>query len=262
MFALLSLVLCGSSTSSPTLSPTEAPTQTPTQTPTRTPTLSLAPTLTPTFAPTFTWEAIPQGDINLTCGFASVGYTQFAKMKPPIAFIFNTFQTTKYAAFYPNVDDFTLLEIQNSFNQSWLDDPSGNPVYIRAEVGGVSSPWRLRGGGSGTSRTAVPFWTLIVQATNGVVTALTWDDSCYTLCANQALCVSVNCGVAFNDCAGTTNCNFQVYLGWFGTDSAGIPCTSADKRISQFRSGSLMGAYNSALSKANDIVAIATPALG
>jgi len=180
-------------------------------------------------------------------------------MSPPICIVIDE---KYYVPFYPNVDDFTLLEVQDSFNASWLDSPTNEPVYIRAEVGAKSSFWRTRSQGTGAGKITVPFWTLVIEVTNGLVDAITWDDSC-PLCESSDLCVNQrNCGVAFSSCGNTVadnNCNLQIYVGWFGTDVNGEYFTSSDKRLSRFRSGSLVGAYNSALKKANNIATIANP---
>jgi len=179
-------------------------------------------------------------------------------MNPPLCLVING---KNYVAFYPDVDDFTLLEVENSFNASWLDSQD-EPVYVRAEVGTKSSFWRTRSQGRGAGKITVPFWTLVIEMTDGIVDRLTWDDSC-PLCSSSDLCVEAkNCGVAHSSCgnnAESNNCNLQIYLGWFGTDADGKYLTSSDKRLSRFRSGSLLGAYDSALKKANNIATIANP---
>jgi len=186
-------------------------------------------------------------------------YRQFDKMSPPICVVIDD---KNYVCFYPNVDDFTLLEVENSFNTPWLDSPSNDPVYVRVEVGAKTSFWRTRSQGTGAAKLTVPFWTIVIEMTNGLVDRLTWDDSC-PLCESSDLCVSEkNCGVAHSSCGNTVsdnNCNLQIYVGWFGTDVNGEYMTSSDKRLSRFRSGSLRGAYDSALKKANNIATIANP---
>lgn len=180
-------------------------------------------------------------------------------MTPPLCVVIND---NNYVAFYPDVDDFTLLEVENSFNASWLDSPDNDPVYIRAEVGTHSTYWRARSQMRGGRKITVPFWTLVVEITDGLVSKLTWDDSC-PLCETSDLCVEErNCGVVHSSCGNSVdsnNCNLQIYLAWFGTDVDGKYMTSSDKRLSRFRSGSLRGAYDSALKKANNIATIANP---
>lgn len=180
-------------------------------------------------------------------------------MSAPLCIIIND---ESYLVFYPKVDEFTLLEVQDSFNTSWLDNLQNDPVYIRAEVSRKSSYWRTRSQGVGASKLTVPFWTLVVEMNEGQVVSLTWDDSC-PLCESSDLCVeSRSCGVAHSSCgqsAEANNCNLQIYLAWFGTDVDGNYLTSSDKRLSRFRSGSLRGAYDSALKKANNIAEIANP---
>jgi len=220
-----------------------------------------APTSSPTLAPTLTWEDIDIKTIeaNLTCGMKDVAYRQYDKMMPPFCVVIDD---QYYVAFYPNVDDFTLLEVEDSFGAPWLDSPQNNPVYIRAEVGTKSSFWRTRSQGTGAGMLTVPFWTIVIEVTNGLVDTLTWDDSC-PLCSSSDLCVEGrNCGVPHTSCgnaASDDNCNLQIYVAWFGTDVDGNYFTSSDKRLSRFRSGSLAGAYASALTKANNIAAIANP---
>jgi len=197
--------------------------------------------------------------MNLTCGMKNIAYRQFDKMTPPLCIVIDD---KSYVAFYPNVDDFTLVEVENSFGAPWLDSPQGDPVYIRAEVGTHSSFWRTRSQGSGAGKLTVPFWTLVIELADGLVSTITWDDSC-PLCDSSDLCVEGrNCGVLHTSCGNTAsddNCNLQIYVAWFGTDVDGRYLTSSDKRLSRFRSGSLRGAYDSALKKANNIAAIANP---
>jgi len=276
LFGLVAFAWLGTSstfaptTASPTLPTTQAPTLQPTTAaPSLAPTTgapgttapSSAPTSSPTISPTVSWEniALSTIEMNLTCGMRNVAYRQFEKMTPPLCIVIDD---VNYIAFYPNVDDFTLLEVQQSFGTAWLDNPQNEPVYIRAEVGAKSSYWRTRSQGLPPNKITVPFWTLVIEVTDGLVDKLTWDDSC-PLCESSDMCVADrNCGVMHNTCGNTdadNNCNLQIYVSWFGTDADGKYFTSSDKRLSRFRSGSLRGAYDSALKKANNIATIANP---
>lgn len=114
---LLCLLGVGDATQSPTRAPSTAtptaPTAPTTQAPTNAPT-----TAVPTFSPTITWEDIDVAEIerNLTCNLANVPYKIYETMKSPMCIVVSD---TNYTMFYPIVDEFTMLEIENSFNQSW-----------------------------------------------------------------------------------------------------------------------------------------------
>jgi len=167
---------------------------------------------------------------------------------------------TNYTMFYPTVDQFTLLEIVNSFNQSWLDREDGLPVYVRVEVGKKSSPWRMRSSvNSAGVRYTVPFLTLIIETANGYVDDLYWDDSCFNCDDPTTMCVTKTCGVETDSCQVSVNCDLQIYVGWFGTDSNQAYFRSAGQRLSRFRGASLRGAFSTALTTTLNLAQGAKP---
>jgi len=206
--------------------------------------------------PTLTWDVIDPVEIerNLSCGLSNVAFRMYDDMPSPICIVI---AETNYTMFYPVVDEFTLLEIDQSFNESWLDDPK-DVVYIRVEVGKKSSPWRRRSQINGGIRYTVPFLTLIIETVDGIVSKLYWDDSCGT-CVSPSMCVGQSCGVAYDGCQSSYNCNLQIYVGWFGTDSRQDYMQSAGKRLSRFRGASLRGALNTALTATLNLAGNAKP---
>jgi len=250
----VSLSLAHNTTSPTTHAPSRAPTA-PTPPTTSTPT-SQPTTGAPTVSPTISWEDIDINEIerNLTCGLSNPAYRMYADMPSPICIVISD---TNYTMFYPVVDDFTLLEIDASFNQSWLDRADNLPVYVRVEVGHKSSPWRMRSSVNEGIRYTVPYYTVIIETLVGIVSSIYWDDSCFN--CDPTMCVSKSCGVATDGCQSSYNCNLQIYVGWFGTDSKNGYMTSAGKRLSRFRGASLHGAVSTALTATLNLASNAKP---
>jgi len=180
----------------------------------------------------------------------------YDNMASPICIVVSD---TNYTMFYPVVDEFTLLEVDRSFNESWLDRPDDLPVFIRVEVGKHSSPWRMRSSVTGGIKYTVPFFTLIIEAHDGIVSSLYWDDSCFNCYSIGSQCVTRSCGVDHSGCQTDYNCNLQIYVGWFGTDSEQAYFRSAGKRLSRFRGASLGGAVNTALTATLNLANNAQP---
>lgn len=183
-------------------------------------------------------------------------YEQRTAMDPPICIVVGQKgDSHNYTAFYPDVDRFTMVEIDESFGEDWLDGSIAE-TYIRVEVGDKSSQWRRRGKGFDSgNQYVVPFYTMIVELQDGMVKALTWDDGCYGCEGDSAACVDgYTCGVSTEVCQKEEkDCDLKLYLGWFGTDKGGNYLTSAGKRLSRFRGSSLKSAFNNAVESTVEI---------
>jgi len=149
--------------------------------------------------------------------------------------------------FYPNVDDFSLLQIVTSpsYPRMWTD-PS---LWFQIEWSNGVSPPKQRNGFAGSTALAVPFWTIIITLASGSMSDVEWDDACFS-CSN---CVDGSCAIPQSQCGytgGAADCDAKFYLGWMGTDGNSSPLTSANKRFSQFTEYSISSAFSQAYATA------------
>lgn len=193
---------------------------------------------------------------------------------PPICLVYGGGNHLQQMRFYPQVDQFALFTIQSSFNSTTAYDQLGHvATTFQVELNGKQSPYRHRygevsefrcldqpGGGDCVPNNdamciVVPFHTLVIKMTNGVVDALEWDDD-DSLCNNDHS-VDGNCAIPVSECQGSdtygkentataTDCDFKIYVSWSGTDSDGTFLSSSQRRLSQFRRWSLNAVYNQA----------------
>jgi len=150
--------------------------------------------------------------------------------------------------FYPTVEVFTLMQIVQGDNLSIFDDPQ---MWFTAEFSQVSSTVKHRRPqvSGDDSIATVPFWTLIISLSNGVVSSLDWDDGCIG-CSGDS-CVDDTCAIDGDRCYHGTDCAPKFYVGWFGTDRSGVYLRSAGSRYSRFREYSVSAAFNSAFDTAS-----------
>lgn len=67
----------------------------------------------------------------------------------------------------------------------------------------------------------------------------------------DADCIDGFCGQPIGECGGgatDVDCDLKIYVGWYGTDTSGGYLTSASKRLSAFRSWSVVDVFESARS--------------
>jgi len=153
--------------------------------------------------------------------------------------------------FYPNVEDFSLLQIYTPAGaQGAFDLPT---QWFQAEFSGVASSYKYRSDG-GTN--IVPFWTLIITLDDGYVSTIEWDDGCLGSCDP---CVDLTCTIPISECTSQLTCDPKFYIGWYGTDRDGRYLVSAGKRYSRFRSYSLSSAFSNAYSSAASGASVAVP---
>ena len=190
-------------------------------------------------------------------------YTQYNNMV--MAVVMAGAATVEASIFYPYVDELQLIQLVSSFNYSFLSFSASTRIVVEF-IGGVITHSRTRI--NATCAYVVPFFTLIVDMSQGQVDQAYWQDDC-TTCAIEAYVYSddggCNCGVAINTCIGyntttglpTTSssnsnvtqvsCDLQIYLGFSGTDSNGAILTSSSRTIANFRKWSFSSIYGSAL---------------
>jgi len=154
--------------------------------------------------------------------------------------------------FYPRVEDYSLLQVvaNGNFTGSF-DHPA---MWFQAEFSGRASTIKHRRPQRKENNAFyVPFWTLVITLTDGLVTNLEWDDGCFSCSDDQ--CVDSTCALDATNCystdRGSTDCAPKIFVGWFGTDRSGVYLTSAGSRLSRFRSYSVTSAYNSAAQTAD-----------
>ena len=190
-------------------------------------------------------------------------YTQYDQMV--MAVVFGGAATVDASIFYPYVDELQLIQIINSYNYSFLSLSASTRIVVEF-IGGIISNSRTRI--NATCAYVVPFFTLIVDMSDGKVDSATWQDDC-TTCTSEAFVYSddgaCNCGVPINSCIGfnaslntvttsstkfngtSVSCDLQIYLAFSGTDNNGAVMTSSSRTIANFRKWSFGSIYNSAL---------------
>jgi len=162
--------------------------------------------------------------------------------------------------FYPEVEDYSLLEIDLNRTQK-LQKPFAAPgQWIQVEFGGMASLPKHRQplvpAADGTEY-IVPFWTAIIGLVDGVPTSITWDDNPSCLGCSGDSCVDGFCAIPSTQCDladGKNDCDVKIYIGWFGTDRNGRYLKSAGKRLSRFRNFSLNTAFTNAYQTASDSI--------
>jgi len=163
--------------------------------------------------------------------------------------------------FFPNVDDYTLMQVAAPPDQKGHFDDSNMWVQVEVAISSVRvvSPPKKRmsvsvpAADSGDSAIiyVVPYWVAIVNLKDGIPTGIDWDDGCYG-CGGDS-CIMDTCAVDKSTCEiDGLDCDIKVYMGWFGTDGDGQYLVSAGKRPSRFKQYSISSAVSSAANTAYD----------
>lgn len=177
---------------------------------------------------------------GLYCNTGKAGGRDFVKGETTeggICIVFGGNNRLYKMQFFPLVDQFALLTMQNSFSDprwghigtTFQVEVNGNksPVKHRYNtvtssvcvdriVNGTRETCELTGG---TICAVVPFHTLIIHMKNGVIEEIEFDDDC-SLCSADH-CVDGNCATDITSCtatsvydktntAGETDCDFKV----------------------------------------------------
>eukprot|EP00162_Nutomonas_longa_P006032 comp16644_c0_seq1/m.26890 comp16644_c0_seq1/g.26890 ORF comp16644_c0_seq1/g.26890 comp16644_c0_seq1/m.26890 type:complete len:309 (-) comp16644_c0_seq1:45-971(-) len=229
------------------------------------------------------------------------------KSRPLVCMHVTTSEGTRVVPFYPSVDRFAVLSVRGSGYDPWITRNPGN-VTVRMEVNGmVTAPrhWGTTASSDVAVSTGderggqVPFWTVRVGMTAGIVNAVLWDDlGCSPgICATDALCVvdddpynydlnlepvqNKNCATlppedqTIIQCAANTNssvaaaaegteatksnCDLKVYIVWRGTDKRGQVLESDGLRLSEMLKYSIKKTFVRASDTQYDAAASFTP---
>jgi len=197
-------------------------------------------------------------------------------ISPPICLVYGGGQRLHKMRFYPKVDQFALLTIQNSFNSTTGYAQLGHlGTTFQVELQGKQSEYRHRYGvvndfncvenelkpgepceyKNTATCAVVPFHTIVIKMDSGKISEISWDDD-DSLCDNDHS-VDGNCAIPVSECvssesygtentAAATDCDFKIYVSWQGTDADGTFLSSSQRRLSQFRQWSLSSVYNEA----------------
>lgn len=183
--------------------------------------------------------------------FTSKIYNQYNYPTNPVCISLNTVKKT---AFFVRVDDFSLLHLQRSWNQSFLN-LSGSSPPLQIQIGNIVSPkkhfaWFSR---ELATRYVIPFATAIVELDNGRIQRIYWDEGCFTCQQDREACYEEICGVPYSDCqSGSVDCDIKIYLAWSGTDSNGRYLLSSGKVLSRFSRYSVKAAWDNAARTAEE----------
>lgn len=214
------------------------------------------------------------------CGTSTTtSFTKYSSDKPVCLILNNTQNSSaNYMAFYPEVDTYTLLHSTNCKYSAFGGEIDLKFVFILAfelfhpavhnysnvidtiqiaiEIGGITSSyvhWYRDG-------YTASFFTLVATLSNGIVTALDWDNGCFVGVGTCTKCINDerDCALSNSTCSASsinsTSCDIKFYMAWKGTDSTGQYLTSSGKTISKFRSYSAASFYQTLLDVPNDIV--------
>eukprot|EP00475_Leptophrys_vorax_P030997 TRINITY_DN467_c0_g1_i1.p1 TRINITY_DN467_c0_g1~~TRINITY_DN467_c0_g1_i1.p1 ORF type:complete len:212 (-),score=47.81 TRINITY_DN467_c0_g1_i1:199-834(-) len=119
----------------------------------------------------------------------------------------------QYMTFYPEIDAYTLIHAQGSFelfHPYSTGDTSIQKLEILLEAGGQISPAT----GWFKFNYTVPFFTAIINLSNGKVNSISWQSGCFseivgdscTLCLNDGR----DCGVSNSTCGVSNTGNINV----------------------------------------------------
>jgi len=164
-------------------------------------------------------------------------------------------KTYSRVAFKPTVDDFTMLEIKESWTNSSTDDDTlakalinngtvPTSLYVVVESEGEYSSDQKMFRGSGVT---FPASVAIIHLVEGKVDQITWDNGCffcsdsdcksntYKYDGSKRSTVDGDCYVQDDDCT-ESKCHVKVYVVWTGTDKDGNYLMSQQKKLSNFQS--------------------------
>ncbi|TPX73007.1 hypothetical protein SpCBS45565_g00339 [Spizellomyces sp. 'palustris'] len=139
--------------------------------------------------------------------------------------------TSSIAVFYPKVDDYSQLEIPNSWTNltQYADTtPPEITMYLlyRNQIFPTATvKWATTANGK---LVYVPSRTVVVNIENGALSSFQWYPTACTL--TTCFCLDSICTEECPD----ANCPITVFVGWAGTDSNGDIMTSSSRDIWRF----------------------------
>jgi len=157
-------------------------------------------------------------------------------------------ESTWRVPFQVKVDDFTLVNIVDSYQTEWWKNASH--IWLEASgFKGFSPLKKVR-----DKNYVIPGWTMIIKIKDGKILGMVWDDIDGCLSCPGA-CIDGFCGIEESKCGqNSISCDLQIYVGWIGSDDKGNFMVSAGRRQSQFRNYSLKSAFDMAYQTYNNDV--------
>ena len=212
-------------------------------------------------------------DFYIPSNGVEVSYTKGDQV--PICIVLNQ---QYMQVFWPQVDTFTLLEFQGSWNSSYYalsnQSFSSFPDMLENDFNILTnSSFHVEMAGWRTTeqtlnkpsqQVAIPFFTILITLNWGHIVAIEYDYSDGCAGCNTASCITNPagggkiCGVPYSQCSSgsgvnvtsTYDCDLKFYLAWAGLDATGTYMLSTSQRESRFNEFGLRSAYNSAASSA------------
>jgi hypothetical protein len=132
--------------------------------------------------------------------------------------------------FFPKVDEFSRLEIRDSF-LNFANSTVGTQIWLQLASSNVTSTIKRYNSGN----YIVGSFSAVIQLIEGIPQAFIWDDGCdecNTTGADPNQCLDRFCAVTMDECMNCTGCtsqtcNIKIFLAWLGTDLNGNVMTSA-----------------------------------
>jgi len=182
--------------------------------------------------------------------------------RPPLAVVIAGAAFVNASIFYPSIDQLQLLQIQQSAHQTFLSFSSSTRIVVEMP-GNVLTNSRTRI--SPDCQLIVPFFTLIINLSDGYPDDAAWQDDCST-CSEEYYVYSddgsCNCGVPKYSCINPTraassnitasdnalpvnsiDCDLKFYVAYSGSDKNGNVLTSSSRTIKIFRKYSINDLY-------------------
>ncbi|KAJ3169919.1 hypothetical protein HDU88_000561 [Geranomyces variabilis] len=140
---------------------------------------------------------------------------------------------TSTAVFYPVVDDYSELQIPNSWSKLRQNTTTLHSPQISLELlyaGNIYAlPYKRWAVLQDATVLYVPSRTAIITLDNGVLTSFDWFSTTCTL--STCTCLDSICT---ESCPGA-NCPITAFVGWSGTDAGGQQLTSSQRDIWRFQ---------------------------
>ncbi|KAJ3426209.1 expp1 protein [Anaeramoeba flamelloides] len=156
--------------------------------------------------------------------------------------------TNKRGTFYPTVDDFTVLRI-NEFGCTY-----GENENVTISVG-VNEDERSTFVHYSKDKRFVGYYTVIVKLDEGKIDKIFWDDSIDKSDCPDENAIDDFCSLSledYDDCKSNAR-DLKVFVAWIGTDSDGDYMTSANTIPSRFKRFGVSKVVNEAADLGEDI---------
>jgi len=144
------------------------------------------------------------------------------------------------STFWPRVDEFSVLELLNSYNNSFVKNQNLT-VFVEYQGFNTSGkPYFMTN--EKDKAVIVLYQTVVVLLDKGNVVGVDWQDGC-SQCLSEH-CVDNTCGTEQMDgdtdlCVDKMDCNIKIYLAWSGRDANDDACRSIASSPASFSQYSL-----------------------